>query len=128
MMTYNPTSLEVIIDGVAHDVAGNFEYVANEPAAEGLLPSLDYYATGEITLDADGWSRFCDALRANRNRGASDETLARRTLYGGRKGRRARRRLAAKGLPIVLEFMGLSDGVHARSASALADLEIVGAP
>lgn len=45
------------------------------------------------------WREGSSAFYVSRSRGASPKTLVRRVMYGGRKGRRARQRLAQ--LPLL---------------------------
>jgi len=88
MMAYDPFSLELLIGG--EPVGGETIPVAGPPVASGE-------ATFDLLLDADGWAAFCADL-LYRTRGASIWTLWRRSKYGGRKGRRAMRRLRAMGV------------------------------
>jgi len=66
-----------------------------------------YEATFETTISGEGYQALVDALTPPQ-RGPTDVTLARRVVYGGRKGRSAWRRLLAKGYVAIGEWPGVA--------------------
>lgn len=80
------------------------------PVVAKMLPApVPYEAsfTCETTLRLDDWGRPLHALTPP-VRGVSDHRLARRAMYGGRKGRRAFRRLLEKGYDAVAAAHGVA--------------------
>lgn len=99
MTLYDAKDVTVMIGGRALD-AQAFEVEMGKALAEthdavSRAASSVYEMTAAVTISGESFARFQNALFA-RN-GASDATLFRRASYGGRKGRRAMRRLMVRG-------------------------------
>lgn len=95
-------SITCTIGGVDVEVSG----LAYRRVASGAAPDRGFDAgphvyEGSLTLERVALDRFLEVLTP-RSRGASDATLAKRVLYGGRKGRSAMRRLCRKGFAGVI--------------------------
>ena len=99
MINPNWSDVTLTVGGVPLDVS-NVSYTEKRDAGVAELRTAFYEATGSFQITAEAFHDLSDAiagvLRA-RTRGASDATLARRVFYGGRKGRRALRRLYDRG-------------------------------
>lgn len=99
-MSQEWTGVSILIGGVqfgGFDSGVHYSEVKTIDAPRFSYEPRRYEATGEMTMSRDSFDRFLDAFMPRR-RGASDVTLAKRASYfGGRKSRRAFRRLCAKG-------------------------------
>lgn len=101
MMVVGGKDVRVTIGGVEVPVK-EVTYELRPPAA-GRAPlsfSRGFELSCETNLDEQAFGRFLYALSPPAS-AATVATLARRVLYGGRKGRRALRRLRAMGYVLV---------------------------
>lgn len=91
------TDIEVTIGGVPFDGITELSYTEAHPAPSAREVMASTSATFEMTMTVDdsaAWLRFLYSMTPNQ-RGVTTATLWRRAWYGGRKGRRAWRRLLA---------------------------------
>jgi hypothetical protein len=75
--------------------------------APGAMTVKGETISAQATLQLDGTfvTKLLDVLEPPRRKGADVHTLAKRVFYGGRKGRRARQRLLARGLVPIEVFL-----------------------
>lgn len=103
--TYDARDVTVTIDGEPLPVSvAAIDYHRKVLETAGALTTqltpVIVEASTFVSASLDAWREIVEALRWTWNpppAGASDLTLLRRVSYGGRKGRRALRRLLAKG-------------------------------
>lgn len=97
MTEYTAKDATLTVGGVPFEVKSVSWSRRAEPESEApALTGGTYSGTGEMTVSVDVFAGMLETvLRLVHPKGASPATLYKRAVYGGRKGRRAMRRLRA---------------------------------
>ena len=94
----------------------NAEVEINKDGFDGVGKSFTEFSTTMKLVDGE-MQRFIYAITPP-VRGVTTYTLAKRVFYGGRKGRRAHRRLQAMGHPLVMQIGPDAEGKFSHAAVA----------